>query len=184
MHTWKIAKILVENCTSPEDVDEVIQLLSNALAIQDICWMLTAFSNSQSLPSSPQARAGKGQQSDSCSSQPKSRNTKGLGAGKGLDDDSEVAQAFQLETLLKASGKTNRQIEQWMSENFNVRAVVGKGSLRLYLARVLRKADLSLRNRILGAAQSLVGKDSPGTSDIKDYWDELEKRYIPSDVND
>ena len=184
MRTWEIAKILVGNCTSPEDVDQAIQLLNNPVAIQDICSMLSSFSKTQSLTSPQRVGATKGSQTSSYASQPESRNTSGRGATKGLDDSSEVAQAYQLEALLRASGKTNRQIEQWMSENFNVKAVVGKGSLRLYLARVLRKADLGLRNRILSAAQNLAGKDISGTSDIKDYWDELEKRYVVSDLND
>ena len=184
MRTWEIAKVLVGNCTSPEDVDQVIRLLNDTVAIQDICSMLSSFSETQSLTSPQKVGATKRRQTSSYASQPASPSTSRRGSSKGLDDSSEVAQAYQLETLLRASGKTNREIEQWMSENFNVNAVVGRGSLRLYLSRVLRKADLGLRNRILSAAQNLAGKDIPGTSDIKDYWDELEKRYVVSDLNE
>lgn len=184
MRTWEIAKILIGSCTSPEDVDEVIQALNNAVAIQDICAMLTSFSNSQSSTSPQEVGIKKGQRGSGFSSPAESRSTKRWGVGERLGDSSEVAQAYQLEALLRASGKTNRQIEQWMSENFRVQTVVGKGSLRLYLSRVLRKADLSLRNRMLAAAQNLVGKDISDTSDIRAYWDELEKRYVASDQND
>ena len=183
MHTWEIAKILVGNCTSPEDVDQVIQLLNSTVAIQDICSMLSSFSETQSLNSPNKVGATKGRQASSHASQPESQSISRHRAAKELDDSSEVAQAYQIEVLLRASGKTNREIERWMSESFNVKAVVGKGSLRLYLARVLRKADLGLRNRILSAAQNLSGKAILGTSDIKDYWDELEKRYVVSDLN-
>ena len=184
MRTWEIAKTLVGNCTSPKDVDQVIQLLNNTVAIQDICSMLSSFSETQSLNSPNRIGATKDRLASSQSSQPESRSISRHRAAKEFDDSSEVAQAYQIEALLRASGKTNREIEQWMSENFNVKAAVGKGSLRLYLARVLRKADLGLRNRILSAAQNLSGKDISGTSDIKDYWDELEKRYVVSDLNE
>ena len=184
MRTWEIAKALVGNCTSPEDVDQVIQILNNAVAIQDVCSILASFSNSPSSTSPQQVGTKKERESNSFSSRAEPRSMGQRGAGKGVDGSFEVAQAYQLEALLRASGKTNKQIEEWMSENFNVQAVVGKGSLRLYLSRVLRKADLSLRNRMLASAQNLVRKDISGTADIRAYWDELEKRYLASDLND
>ena len=184
MRTWEIAKALVGNCTSPEDVDQVIRLLNDSVAIQDVCSILSSFTKSQALTSPQKLGNTKGRQTSSYAPRLESRSTIRREPTKGLDDSSEVAQAYQLEALFRASGKTNRGIEQWMSENFNVKAVIGKGSLHQYLTRVLRKADLGLRNRILSAAQNLAGKDTPGTSDIKDYWDELEKRYVVSDSNE
>lgn len=184
MRTWEIAKILVENCASPEDVDQVIQLLNSAVEVQGICSMLTSFSSDRPLSPARIVGAKRNRQASSHSSQPESWKASELAGGQRVNEYSDIAQAFQLETLLRGSGKTNKQIEQWMRESFDVNAVVGKGSLRLYLARVLRKADPGLRNQMMAAAQRMAGNDMSGTSDIKDYWDELEKRYIPSDVND
>ena len=72
---------------------------------------------------------------------------------------------------------TNRQVEQWINSKFDVNVVMGKGSLRQYLTKVLNKADLGMSNRMLSAAQRLVMDGSSGDSDIRNYWDELDKRH-------
>lgn len=170
MQTWDIAKLLLANCESADDVDSILQILNDLNSTRDICSRLQGFSTHHS------SVVGQGSsQRDESSGPPLSLNPKGLGVA------SEIAQAYQLETLLRASGKTNKHIEQWITETFQIKRNIGKGSLRLYLARVLDAADLSSRNRILSAAHKLVSKDRTANTDIIEFWDQLDKRFATSD---
>lgn len=174
MRTWHIAKKLLEICDSPNDVKQVIQLLNTATSIRDICSKLQQFSSHEFT-----VRTDNSDQEDEYGYLQISE--KAVGAPVSVEVTSEIAQAYQLETLLRASGKTNKQIETWVTENFDITHRIGKGSLRLYLARVLNYADLSLRNRMLGAAYGLVSKDSNTNSDILQFWDALDKRFTIRD---
>ena len=94
-------------------------------------------------------------------------------------DSSGLTTAKRLEVLFRNKGMTNQQVELWVNDNFSVaQANLGKGSLRKYLVRVLNNADLGANNRLLAAAQRLVNEDSNETSDIKHYWDELDKHFF------
>ena len=176
MQTWDIAKLLLANCHSAEDVDQVLQLLNNANSTRDICSRLQRFSSHQ-LPVFSESSNEENEPSDLL---PPLRTfdlgLKGMSTTTGTP--SEITQAYRFEALLRASGRTNKQIEQWITENFHIKRNVGKGSLRLYLARVLSAADLNSRNRMLAGAYDLISKDIDANSDILDFWDELDKRFI------
>ena len=179
MQTWDLAKLLLGNCSSTEDVDQILLVLNNAGSIRDICSKLEGFSSLE-FPVLSEVSDHEHEFSYPLeSSKESSSNLKEI--LKTVGSPSGIAQAYQLEALLRASGKTNKQIEQWVTENFEIRRNVGKGSLRLYLARVLNIADLKSRNRILAAAYELVSKDIDTNADIVDFWDELDKRFVVSD---
>ena len=76
---------------------------------------------------------------------------------------------------------TNQQVEQWINHNFEVGVNLGRDSLHKYLTKVLNRADLGLSNRLLAAAQRLVSENSKATSEIRDYWDGLDKRFPVSE---
>lgn len=177
MLTWDIAKLLIEKCDSPEDVTQVIVTLRSPSSIEEVCSLLTAFSNgghpSTNSKQTSQTMQGMRSQSPSAGDgKSTSSRTK-----KEPVDSSSLAAAKQLEALFRSKGMTNQQVEQWVNSNFSARAILGKDSLRKYLTRVLNNVDLGVRNRILATAQRLVNEDYKGTSEIKDYWDELDKSF-------
>ncbi len=177
MRTWNIAKLLIEHCDSPEDVDQVIVILRDSSATQQVCSILSAFSNSKLTLSHTDADGSTITRKEWTATVPKVRKSVKKKGIEGVYDTSKVSTVNELESLFRSAGMTNKQVEQWFANYFSVRVTIGKDSLRKYLTKVLNKADLGLCNRILAAAQRLVNKESAGASEIKTYWDEFDKRY-------
>ena len=181
MRTWDVAKRLIEHCDSPEDVGQVITILRDPEAIEEVCSLIAGFSDKEhsslnsglSLPT-VQVVGG----SSSYSGVDKSPSSK---ARKRSVDSSTLATAKRLQTLFRTKGMTNQQVEQWINSNFKVRANLGKDSLLKYLTKVLNQADLGLSNRLLAAAQRLLSDNSQASSELKDYWDGLDKRFSVSE---
>ena len=172
MRTWEMAKLLIEHCDSQQDVDQVIETLNDRLAMQEVRRILAAFATRPRLnvptptPSSrpiPTLRKSERQIVDD--------------GVKALPDTSRAVMAEQLEVLFRACGMTNRQVEQWFTVNFGIEILIGKGSLRRYLMRVLTGVDLGLANRILATVQGRLTGDSLKKSDIEDYWDRLDNQF-------
>ena len=181
MRTWDVAKQLIECCDSPEDVGEVITILRDPAAIKEVCSLIVGFSDKKhsgfnSELSAPTVQVDSGYSSYARGDKLPSSNTR-----KRSDDNSKLATARQLEALFRSKGMTNQQVEQWINNNFTVRANLGKDSLIKYLTKVLNQADLGLSNRLLAAAQRLVSEKSQANSEIKNYWDELDKRFSVSE---
>ena len=183
MRTWDIAKLLVENSSSPEDVEETVKALKDPTSMAQINSVLEAFS-SFTLPSPATEVNSKGTQRASGRDTPKaagkpSQSLVTQGTGNSMDNRSMTA-VVQLEELFRSKGMTNSEVEHWVRDNFDITVVVGKESLRKYLLKVLNRTDLGLSNRILAAAQRLATKNSMENSDIRDYWDQLDKRQLAS----
>ena len=70
----------------------------------------------------------------------------------------------ELASLFRSSGMTNRQVEQWTTDNFGVQINIGKDSLHKYLTRVLKNVDTHLTNRIVVAAKQIVTVDKSPAS--------------------
>ncbi len=85
--------------------------------------------------------------------------------------------AAQLEVLFRATGMTNKQVEEWIIDEYGTNKVVGKDSLSKYLNRVLLGASLGQTNRLLSAAQRLAMNIGSTSSDIREYWDQLDKHF-------
>ena len=178
MNTWDIAKLLVESCSSPKEVDQVIETLHDPDAVLEVRSLLAVFSTSKTFVL-PNAKASTFQRSGSYGSSTRIDRRATRKSGGNSPHRTKDATIRQLESLFRASGMTNHQVEQWITDNFNLRATVGKGSLSRYLTNVLNKANLSLTNRILAAAQRLKDDGATSTSDIKNYWDGLDKHFSP-----
>ena len=183
MRTWDIAKLLVENCNSPEEASEIASVLRDPASVKQIQSILEAFSDLNKTRSSAQVEVQGAQRAYSSDwPKPASKSTKFLSGTQVMSSTaiSGASTAEQLESLFRSNGMTNQQIEEWITANFGIRVVVGKESLKKYLAKVLNRADLGLSNRILAAAQKLVSGSAQDNSDIRDYWDELDKRKFVS----
>ena len=177
MNTWNIAKILVESCSSPRDVDQVIATLQDADAVREVRSLLTVFSTGKTFVSSRNTEAHTMQRTgnhDSFTMAGKSAIQKGGGDSPHRAKDATIR---QLESLFRMSEMKNKQVEQWITNKFNLRVAVGKGSLRGYLAKVLDNANLNLTNQILSAAQRLKDDRVASPSDIKNYWDGLDRHF-------
>ena len=171
MHTWEIARLLLENCDSRQDVDQVLETLNDTLALQELRTMLSSFASDPGTatpPSMPKSET---------MAMPKLGQNVIDNGGNALPDTSKATVAEQLETLFRSSGMTNKQVEQWFSANFEIDVPIRKVSLRKYLLKVLTGIDLGLGNRILATAQGRLTRNSSEKSDIKDYWDQLEKQF-------
>ena len=171
MRSWEIARLLLNRCSSSQDVDQVLETLSDPLALEELRAMLRSFASNHGV--------------DTPSTMPKREPlfTPELGQQavddrvKALPDTSKSALAEQLEVLFRAGEMTNKQVEQWFATNFQIVVPIGKGALRKYLLKVLTGADLGLGNRILATAQGRLTTDSAKKSEIKDYWDQLDKHF-------
>ena len=164
MRTWDIAKQLIESCGSPEDVDQVIVILQDLDAVQHICAFLTAFSTDKRVASTRKAEPAVVQRVDAHASSTKVDETGTVKRGRETTLISKDASVGQLESLFRASGMTNKQVELWITDNFDIRVNVGKHSLRKYLGRVLNNASLRLINSIMVAARRLPNNDKVSTS--------------------
>ena len=181
MRTWDVAKRLIEHCESPEDVSEIIAILRDPAAIQEVYSLIVGFSNNKHSSLDPAFTATTSPSVGSSSSYSDIDKLPSSRARKPSTDSSKLAAASQLVTLFRAKRMTNRQVEQWINHHFGVQANLGKDSLLKYLTKVLNQADLGLSNRLLAAAQRLVSENSQATSEIRDYWDELDKRFPVSE---
>ena len=171
----------MENCSSPEDVGQVIEILRDPVAIEELCSLIAAFSNYEHSGYSSGMTAPTVQSVDTHSSYAETRKTPSSTSRKRATDNSKSDTAIQLETIFRTKGMTNQQVEQWINGKFEVRVILGKDSLRKYLTKVLNQADLGLSNRLIAAAQQLAKENSKTTSEIRDYWDELDKRFPVSE---
>ena len=174
MQTWDIAKLFVQNCNSPEDVSEVIATLQDPDSVQQVCAILITFSNAKptSTPRKDEVPAkNTNSRYDSYDTSGKVYTKRGETGSKQSFREESVG---QLESVFRGSGMTNKQVEQWLNYNFGVQIMVSKDSLRKYLARVMKIADLGLSNHILAAAQRLGNGEAESASDIRDHWDKLD----------
>ncbi len=175
MHTWELAKLLLDGCDSPGEVDEVLNTLSDTLALRELRTMLSAFASN----------SGSGSETLSLTSANGPTTEPQLVAEavdegiKRLSDASRTTMAEQLESLFRSGGMTNGQVQQWFKANLQIDLLLNGRSLRHYLMRVLKEVDLETGNRVLAAAQGL-GRDYSTKSEISDYWDHLDRRF--SDV--
>lgn len=171
MRTWEIAKLLLERCDSPQDVDQVLETLHDRLAFQELCAMLGSFA------SGPHADASTSAAKNTPALLQEAEDQTIRDSVKALPDSSKATMSEQLEILFRSYGMTNKQVEQWFITNFQIDVPMGNGSLGQYLTKVLREVDLGLGNRILAAAQKRTPGDSSKPSELKDYWDKLDKQF-------
>ena len=181
MRTWDLAKRLIEHCESPEDVSQIIAILRDPAAIQEVCSLIVGFSNNKYSRLDPVFTATRSPSAGSSSSYSEIDKLPSSRARKPSTDSSKLATASQLVTLFRTKGMTNQQVEQWINHHFEVRTNSGKDSLLKYLTKVLNQADLGLSNRLLAAAQRLANENAQTTSEIRVYWDELDKRFSVSE---
>lgn len=171
MSVWKIAKLLLDNCDSPQDVDEMLLTLNSLAEMQELRGMIASFSSAARDDSSIVANGGLGSRKIEAEiSSPEQRSA----ILKGVSRDTTVK---QMELLFRECGMTNKQVEQWFSANFKIAKPIGKGSLQKYLARILNEVDLGLTNRMLATIQRQSLPDSSAKSDIEDYWDKLDAHF-------
>ena len=165
MRTWDIAKVLIESCSSPEEVEKVIGTLSDPDAAQRVCAFMAAFASYE--PSISYLRV----------EPPVVREAERRGSSSEVDEIvvgksgesvvvlSRKASVDQLHALFRTSGMTNKQVEQWLTRNFGVQVSVGKDGLRKYLNKVLAGADSDLRNRVMTATERLRNNNNPPSGD-------------------
>ena len=176
MRAWDIAKLLLDNCTSPQDVEEVLMTLDSPRELQELRSLLSSFSNGTL--STPYADADTPPLPDPkrvsipTTGQPSTEKSV-----KVLPKRPEAPMMDHLESLFRSDGMTNKQVAQWFSTNFNINVPIGRKSLRHYLTKLLDDVDWGLRNRIFEAAQRLQKDDSSTPSDIESYWDQLDKQF-------
>ena len=177
MRTWDIGKLIMDNCNSPEDVGQVIEILRDPAAIEEVCSLIAAFSDYKHSDYSSKTTAPTVQSVASHNSHAGAHKTPSSTTRRRPTDSFKLDTAVQLETIFRTKGMTNQQVEQWIKGNFEVRVTLSKDSLRNYLTKVLNHADLGLSNRLLAAARRLAKENSKATSDIRAHWDELDKRF-------
>ena len=177
MKTWNIAKILIQSCSSPEEVSQILTTLQDPKEVKRVCEHLGSFS---AVPPPAQTRQV-GNRSGNVVAKNESPSNRAEGATKKISastpSSSEEAIADRLEHLFRNNSMTNKQVEDWFTGNFNVGATVGKRSLRKYLVRVLDDADLGLKNRIIAATQQLANDPDAQDSDLEQYWDGFDKHF-------
>ena len=181
MRKWDIAKLLIEGCNSPEEANETAGVLRDRGSMAQIISILEGFSDLR-VASVASETTVKNAQRD-LSPTPSKREEKltksqADSSGEFSGPNSQMTLIEQLELIFRSKGMTNKEIEEWIRLNFNITFVVGKESLRIYLTKVLNRASLGQRNRILAAAQRLIKKGSKVNSEIREYWDELDKRQF------
>ena len=169
MYTWDIAKLLIESCSSPEEVEQVIGTLNDREAVEQVCAFMAPFASYEPSISYHIAIAEPPvvQESDghgSSSEVDKTVTGKSGDSAAGLSREMSVD---QLQTLFRTNGMTNKQVEQWMGDNFGVEVIVGKDALWKYLTKVLAAADSDLTDRIMIAAERLMDDDNPSSGDRK-----------------
>ena len=181
MKSWDIAKLLIQSCSSPEEVGEIIAALQEPKEVERVCSLLGSFAPVGPSTPPPQVgnRGGNVVAKNEASSKRVKDATKNISPSTA--NTSEEAIADRLEPLFRKSGMTNKQVERWITGNFAVAATVGKRSLREYLVKVLDRADLGLKNRIIAAAQQLASDQDDQDSDLVKYWDGFDKHFGASE---
>lgn len=171
MSAWKIAKLILDNCNSPQDVDEMLLTLDSFAEMQELRGMIASFSTTAR--NEPPVATNGGPSSrkyEPQTSSPEQKPTILTGVSSGTT-------VKQMEILFRECGMTNKQVEQWFSAKFKIAKPIGKGSLRNYLAMILSEIDLGLTNRILSTIQRESLPGSSIKSDIEDYWDKLDAHF-------
>ena len=159
MRTWNIARVLVESCSSPEEVDQVIGTLQNRDAILHVCTILGAFSSAKPESMSRTSKSCTAPSTDGndlLAKVEKDDAAQNGGSGTLISKETIVS---ELASLFRSRGMTNRQVAQWTTDNFGVQINIGKDSLPKYLTRVLKDVDTHLTNRIVLAAKQIVTVD-------------------------
>ena len=171
MRTWKIAKLLLDNCETQRDVDEVLQTLNDSSEMRDLVTMMSPFASRNYL-TTPVAVDSKRRRSSH-----ELKESMGKSKSTTLTDTTKNTTVEQMESLFRSCGMTNKQVEQWFDANFKIRISIGKGSLRNYITRILDEVDLGLSNRILSTIQRQANSGLSDNSDIEKYWDQLDKHF-------
>ena len=176
MRTWDIAKLLISHCGSPEEVHGVIRALQDPTTVDQICFMLDPFV-SDYRESGRYGQTGSNALADrEMMTLPARPSDKPTSHSSGTPS-ANLAIADELASLFRTHGMTNRQVETWLADGFGVQLLVGKDSLRRYLARVLNSVDLGGRNRITVAARNLASDGDETTSEITQFWNDLDERF-------
>ena len=184
MHTWKMAKVLIDSCSTPTDVDQVLAVLKNPVAIEELRSMLLPLSGQSTTSlvvdtgplSSGQDSANPTASVEKPLASQASAQPQEIPIVEPLPESTRLAAVDQLESIFRSTGMTNRQAEQWMNNNFHVGLNTRKQSFHYHLTRILTAAGLSMTNRMLAAAKRELKNESMGNPDIEKYWDHLEKR--------
>lgn len=173
MNPWNIAKLLIHNCDSRHDVDELIATLANRNHLNTVLALLSAFGTESEVLSLP---LDDSRSSTSPRPQPQKggasrvrRETKL--ASEPAPVDEETLQ--DLEALFRSEGFTNLQVEEWVKDTFNIRQPIGKGSLRKYLVRLDSRDDAIPIKMLLSTARLTLKGDSSVGEDITFYWDQI-----------
>ena len=177
MRTWDIAKLLVANCNSPEEVRQIITVLNDATAVNELCSMLSPFcslpiDDPGAVATASESPRGTGQRAPVSSKLPLNNRFH-----RELAANYHAAAATELVSLFRLHGMSNKEVEKWITQNFNIDATVGKGSLQKYLTKILTNSDLGVTNRILGATRKLFEADMKATSDIQEIWEALDRQF-------
>lgn len=177
MKAWDIAKLVIERCDSSEEVGRAIAVLSNPEQTKQMCYLLEPFANND--PQVDQTDPPKKSRE-----KPERQDPKLVNGGPNSDDPkipsigaSSRAIASQLEPIFRKKGMTNKQVEEWVTGNFDIQLSVGKGSLSSYLVKVIDAASLGLKNRIFAEAQYLTNGAKSRSSDLKEYWDAFDAHF-------
>ena len=171
MRAWELAKLLLDRCNSPQDVDSTLATLNDPIELQKACSLLFAFSKGE-LDNSPNTYPGHSSKTST------SRQKAGTKGQKELKATSGVEIVHDLEYLFRSRGMTNKQVEQWVNSNFNMRTTIGKGSLRKYLTKLLNVENSEFGSQLLSDVLTQFKENPEEISDIKDYWDLLSQRSI------
>ena len=164
MRTWEIAKLFVESCTSPEEVDQLIGTIQDRDAMAHVCEMLSAFSTKMPESSHELSKTRIDSNTESYNLSLEGKRASLTANGEKGETSAKDTTAVKLESLFRSSGMTNRKVEQWSRDNFGIQIGIGKDSLRKYLTRVLKNSDKQLKSRIVAAAEKLpVNRESPGS---------------------
>ncbi len=173
MNPWNIAKLLVNNCDSAYEVDELIAALSNQNQLNTVLSLLSVFGTESEVLSLPpddsQSSTSPRQESQKKGAFRVGRETKLASEPTPVDDET----LHELEAVFRSEGFTNRQVEEWVKDTFGIRQPIGKGSLRKYLVRLASRDDAIPMKMLLSTARLKLTGDSSVGEDITFYWDQI-----------
>ena len=167
MRTWDIAKILIESCNSPEDVEAVINTLCDYDAAQHVCAFMSVFASYEASISYSRPETSAVQEVERRGSLREINRVVEAKGRESVTALSKEGSVDQLQSLFRANGMTNIQVEQWFAHNFGVQEIVGKDALRKYLTKVLTGVDSSLTDRIIASAKRLGNNDNSHSGNHK-----------------
>lgn len=182
MQPWDLAKLLLNHCSAPTDVDDIVKVLSDKTQLGSVLGMLEHFRLSSSAQSTfrvqrDPTKTDRAQSSTSSGSQ--SNGLRKEPTPSKIDSPSDLTTddiLQDLEALFRSEAMTNIQIEQWVKANFSSRYSVGKGSLRNYLHRLVTQDDAIPGNVLLSTARLDLKSDPKVGEDIRFYWDQVNKK--------